>query len=83
MSAAEPLPRDNYYGFEAGETCDRAGAIRIAKAIEEYWAKRGHNVQIILHEAGFHPALRSVRVDVRSDMIGGYPKSMLASARSQ
>jgi len=32
-------------------------------------------VQIMLHNVGFHPAIRAARFDVRSDMINGMPRA--------
>lgn len=53
--------------------CTREGAIRIKEKIEQYWADRGYDVNIRLVEAGFVPAMRSGRTDVRSNMVNGVP----------
>lgn len=53
--------------------CSRSGAQELKARIESYWADRGHSVQVMLHETGFHPAIRAARVDVRSDMRNGFP----------
>lgn len=53
--------------------CNRTGAEWIAQAIEQYWNERGYVLQVELRQCLFHPAMRSARVDVRSDMVGGRP----------
>ena len=57
----------------SGEFCDTDGARRLKARIEEYWSERGFDVNINLVEAGFVPAMRSARTDVRSNMINGLP----------
>lgn len=61
----------------AGEAdfCSRDGANALKAKIEAYWRERGQNVQVMLHNVGFHPAIRAARFDVRSDMINGMPRS--------
>jgi hypothetical protein len=70
MSAAEPLfdPVQEFPDY-----CGRDGAFRLKLKIEAYWRERGHIVHITLREAGFHPAIRANRYDVRSDMFNGRP----------
>jgi hypothetical protein len=58
--------------------CSRDGAQALKAKIEAYWRERGHNVMIALHNVGFHPAIRAARFDVRSDMINGMPRSVVA-----
>lgn len=55
--------------------CSRTGAQELKAKIEAYWAERGQKVQIMLHNVGFHPAIRAARFDVRSDMINGMPRA--------
>lgn len=55
------------------ECCDRSGALRLKAKIEAYWAARGHKVNIMLKDSGFHPAIRSSRYDIRSDLVDGLP----------
>ena len=55
------------------EFCDKDGAMVIKMKIEAYWRERGHVVQVDLKEAGFNAAMRSVRWDVRSNLVGGFP----------
>ena len=62
----------------ANDFCDRDGAKRIKDRIEEYWRERGFDVEINLIEAGFMPAMRSARTDVRSDMVNGMPRRRAA-----
>lgn len=51
----------------------REGALEIKRRIEAYWAARGFDVSVRVESAEFHPAVRSARLDVRSDMINGMP----------
>lgn len=55
--------------------CSRDGAQALKNKIEAYWAERGQKVQIMLHNVGFHPAIRAARFDVRSDMVNGMPRT--------
>lgn len=55
--------------------CSRSGAQELKAKIEAYWAERGQKVQVMLHNVGFHPAIRAARFDVRSDMINGMPRA--------
>jgi hypothetical protein len=59
---------------EPADFCSREGAQALKDKIEAYWAARGQNVMIALHNVGFHPAIRAARYDVRSDMINGMPR---------
>lgn len=54
--------------------CSRSGAQELKDKIEAYWAERGQTVRVLLHNVGFHPAIRAARFDVRSDMINGMPR---------
>lgn len=53
--------------------CNQDGAARLKAKIEEYWTQRGFDVNINLVDAGFVPAMRSARTDVRSNMVNGMP----------
>lgn len=53
--------------------CDNDGARKLKLKIEEYWTNRGFDVSINLIDAGFVPAMRSARTDVRSNMVNGMP----------
>lgn len=53
--------------------CTAEGARRLKQRIEEYWRERGYAVDVKLIEAGFVAAMRSARMDVRSDMVNGLP----------
>lgn len=57
-----------------GDFCDQDGARKLKAKIEEYWASRGFEVHINLVDAGFVPAMRSARTDVRSNMVNGMPQ---------
>ncbi|MGH1420973.1 MAG: hypothetical protein ACRBEQ_04080 [Hyphomonas sp.] len=54
--------------------CDEDGAKRIREKIAAYWADRGYEVDVDLIDAGFVPAMRSARTDVRSNMVNGMPR---------
>lgn len=54
--------------------CTVDGARRLKQRIEEYWRDRGYNVDVKLVEAPFVAAMRSARMDVRSDMVNGFPR---------
>jgi hypothetical protein len=60
---------------EPADFCSRDGATALKEKIEAYWAARGQNVMIALHNVGFHPAIRAARYDVRSDMVNGMPRA--------
>jgi hypothetical protein len=55
--------------------CNVDGARRLKQRIEEYWRERGFTVDVKLVEAPFVAAMRSARMDVRSDMVNGFPKA--------
>jgi hypothetical protein len=67
----------------SGDFCDTDGARRLKARIEEYWSERGFDVNINLVEAGFVPAMRSARTDVRSNMINGLPPRRKAERPAQ
>ncbi|MFS2318144.1 phosphoglycolate phosphatase [Maricaulis sp. D1M11] len=56
------------------DLCTPEGARRLKSRIEAYWAERGYDVNIDLVDAGFMPAMRSARTDVRSNMVNGMPR---------
>jgi hypothetical protein len=58
----------------ANNFTDRAGANELKGRIEAYWKNRGYDVQVILVEAPFSPAVRSARFDIRSEMVNGMPR---------
>lgn len=60
---------------EPADYCSKEGAVALKAKIEAYWAERGQNVMIALHNVGFHPAIRAARYDVRSDMVNGLPRA--------
>lgn len=62
--------------MKRNDHCDKEGAIRLKRRIEEYWADRGFEVKVHLQDADFVSAMRSRRVDVRSDMVNGLPKGV-------
>ena len=76
---------DDYFAGSnrTGESdfCSREGAHALKAKIEAYWAERGQKVQIMLHNVGFHPAIRAARFDVRSDMVNGMPRTTGAVKR--
>lgn len=54
--------------------CTPDGARRLKQRIEDFWRERGYAVDVKLVEAGFVPAMRSARFDVRSDLVNGFPR---------
>lgn len=66
--------------MSAGDWCSIDGAKRLALKIQAYWQDRGYDVDIKLVEAGFLPAMRSARTDVRSDMVNGMPRRIAPDA---
>ncbi len=71
----------SYPAANEADFCSRDGAHTLKATIEAYWLERGQNVQIMLHNVGFHPAIRAARFDVRSDMINGMPRGAKSSAK--
>ena len=47
--------------------------LRLKEKIETYWRERGQEVEIKILRGGFNAALREGRVDLRSDMVNGFP----------
>lgn len=74
MTAADWGAHDLKKSTATRDWCCKEGAEALKARIEEFWLERGHAVQIILQETGFNPAMRSVRFDVRSDMVSGFPQ---------
>ncbi len=66
-----------------GDFCNQDGARKLKAKIEEYWMERGFDVSINLVEAGFVPAMRSARTDVRSNMVNGMPPRKKSEQRAQ
>lgn len=62
--------------------CTEDGAKRLKLKIEAFWRERGYDVDVALVEAGFLPAMRSARTDVRSDMVNGLPRRQSAETES-
>ncbi len=69
-------------GGEA-DYCSHDGARALKEMIEAYWAARGQQVMVALHNVGFHPAIRAARFDVRSDMINGRPRAGAAAKKPE
>ena len=53
----------------------KEGAKALAARIAEYWRDRGHRVMLQIEDVAFHPAVRAVRYEIRSDLINGMPRS--------
>ncbi|WP_022699374.1 phosphoglycolate phosphatase [Euryhalocaulis caribicus] len=60
--------------------CDRDGAAALMERIRDYWAARGRTARLYMSEQAFDPAMRSRRVDIRSDMVNGMPQRQGAAA---
>ncbi len=58
------------------DLCDRDGAGRLAAKIQDFWRKRGFDVDVEMKEEGFVSTMRSARTDLRSNMINGMPTKM-------
>ena len=54
--------------------CDQDGANRIASRIQDYWRKKGFDVEVETRAEGFVSTMRSARTDIRSDMVNGMPR---------
>jgi len=55
------------------ELCNSDGARRLAAKIQDFWRKRGFDVDVEMKDEGFVSTMRSARTDLRSDMINGMP----------
>lgn len=78
----EARPDNNKVGGMDHDFCNSDGARRLKQRIEEYWRERGYSVEVKLVEAGFVPAMRSARTDVRSDMVNGFPTKTASNDRN-
>ncbi|WP_300378681.1 hypothetical protein [Henriciella sp.] len=63
--------------------CNNEGAKRLREKIREYWAERGYEVDVDLVDAGFVPAMRSARTDLRSNMVNGMPRRRIAKTQDE
>jgi hypothetical protein len=63
--------------------CNTEGARRLREKIREYWAERGFEVDVDLVDAGFVPAMRSARTDLRSNMVNGMPRRRIAKTQEE
>ena len=79
LQFAEETDAESFRGGEPADYCSEEGASSLKTMIEAYWAARGQQVTVALHNVGFHPAIRAARFDVRSDMINGKPRCANAS----
>lgn len=61
------------------DLCNRDGADRLAAKIQDFWRKRGFEVDVEMRDEGFVSTMRSSRTDVRSNMINGMPTRSLAA----
>jgi hypothetical protein len=60
--------------------CTDDGAARLAAKIQDFWRKRGFEVDVDLKAEGFVATMRSARTDVRTDMVNGMPRRIGLSA---
>jgi len=63
--------------------CNTEGAKRLREKIRDYWAERGYEVDVDLVDAGFVPAMRSARTDLRSNMVNGMPRRRIAKTQDE
>lgn len=62
------------YTFTVPERCDDTGARCLAEKIASYWRERGYEPPSFTMCVGhFTPAMRTARVDLRSNMRNGWP----------
>jgi len=69
--------------MEMKDWCNNEGAKRLREKIREYWAERGYEVDVDLVDAGFVPAMRSARTDLRSNMVNGMPRRRIAKTQEE
>ena len=75
LFGAKRRPRNTEYSpLPEEDTCDKDGASRIKAKIESFWKERGYVVQVYPVDGPFTAALRTTRVDLRSDLRNGLPK---------
>lgn len=55
------------------------GARELQAMIEAYWQERGHKVQVDVVPTEYDAKVRSIRYDVRSQMVNGMPRMARAS----
>lgn len=73
LVAGDVLLRRPGDGGDPDDAMTRAGAERLAMTIKQYWRDRGFEVAVSVESAGWVRAIRSERVDVRSELINGMP----------
>jgi len=59
--------------------CSTEGASRLKYLIQDFWRRRGFDVDVELVSEGFVATMRSARTDVRSDMVNGMPRRPTAA----
>lgn len=64
------------------DLCTTDGASRLAAQIKEFWRKRGFDVDVETRDEGFVSTMRSARTDLRSDMVNGMPRRIIAAEAS-
>ncbi|MFQ5562813.1 MAG: hypothetical protein ACE5FO_04505 [Parvularculaceae bacterium] len=62
--------------------CSREGASQLAVKIQDFWRKRGFDVSVEMRSEGFVATMRSARTDLRSDMVNGMPRRVMAAAEA-
>ncbi len=72
-----PEDRRKYYlnnkAKRMTDYCTAEGAKKLSEMIKAYWLERGHDVELATQQGGYTQAMRSTRVDLRSNMSGGLP----------
>lgn len=61
--------------------CSRQGALALKERIEAFWRERGQIVNATILERGFHPALRTTRYELRSNLVNGLPCAQTADTQ--
>lgn len=70
-----------YFGGaeEPDELSTPEGARELAGRLTSYWERKGATPpQIVLETSGFHEKMRAARVEIRSDMVDGWPPALRA-----
>ncbi|MDX2274317.1 MAG: hypothetical protein NW206_02615 [Hyphomonadaceae bacterium] len=61
----------------AEDWCSEAAAVLLKERIHEYWRARGYVVELQLVRIPFNSATRGARIDVRSNMLNGWPPATM------
>lgn len=71
-------PQDTYPKGAPPDTTSAEGAARLVEIITRYWAEQGGQPRLRVMGGRFDPDLKQPRVDIRSNMINGWPREIAA-----